>query len=91
MQIYGPSQVHGAQNINSPHIHRAPRPTPPSTEVKGDQLDLSAAGQIAAKLNEIPEIRQDRVDQLRQAIAQGDYESEKNLGAALDRLLDEIG
>jgi negative regulator of flagellin synthesis FlgM len=39
----------------------------------------------------LPEIRQDRVDQIRAQIADGTYESEEKLEIAVGRLLDEIG
>jgi anti-sigma28 factor (negative regulator of flagellin synthesis) len=56
----------------------------------GDRLDISEAGQIAGRLAEIPEIRADRVAQLRESILNGTYETEERLSTAVDRLLDEI-
>ncbi len=94
MQIQGPAQVHGAQAIKPAHNQRAAQPAPPpsrSSESGGDKLELSEVGQIAARLAEIPEIREDRVAAIRQAIAEGTYDNEERLGAALDALLDEIG
>jgi len=91
MQIYGPSQLHGAQPITGPHASRAAQPTTstPASSI-GDRLDISQAGQIAGQLAELPEIRADRVAELRSAILNGTYETEEKLGTALDRLLDEI-
>ena len=91
MQIYGPSQLHGAQPISGPHASRAAQPTTstPASSI-GDRLDISQAGQIAGQLAELPEIRADRVAELRSAILNGTYETEEKLGTALDRLLDEI-
>lgn len=91
MQIYGPSQIHGAQPINAPHTARAN----PSTSVSGnsqigDRLDISEAGQLAGRMADIPEIRADRVAELRSAILNGTYETDAKLDAALERLLDEI-
>jgi negative regulator of flagellin synthesis FlgM len=40
---------------------------------------------------DIPDIRQDRVNEIRQQIASGTYETEAKLNAAVERLLDEIG
>ena len=92
MQIYGPSQLHGAQPISGPHASRAAQPTTaaPATSI-GDRLDISEAGQIAGQLAELPEIRSERVAELRSAILNGTYETEEKRGVALDRLLDEIG
>ena len=91
MQIYGPSQLHGAQPISGPHPTRAAQgaSTPPAAGV-GDRLDISEAGQIAARLADVPEIRAERVQELRSAILNGTYETEGKMSTALDRLLDEI-
>jgi negative regulator of flagellin synthesis FlgM len=91
MQIYGSSQIHGAQPINSPHTTRSVAPpSTTGTTPTGDRLDISEAGQIAGRLAEVPDIRADRVQELRSAILNGSYESEEKLSTALDRLLDEI-
>jgi negative regulator of flagellin synthesis FlgM len=91
MQIHGTSQVHGAQPINAPHTSRAAAPnTAPSAGGIGDRLDISEAGEIAGRMAEIPEIRADRVRDIRAAIQNGSYETEAKLSTALERLLDEI-
>lgn len=92
MQIYGPNYVHGPQSIRAPHANNAPqaqRPTSPAAG--GDQVDISSAAQLMSKLNDIPDIRADRVQSIRQAIANGTYETDDKLDGAVDRLLDEIG
>lgn len=91
MQIYGPSQIHGAQSVNAPHAARAAGPAAaPAAASIGDRLDISEAGQIAGRLADVPDIRADRVQELRAAIQNGSYETEDKLSTALDRLLDEI-
>ena len=93
MQISGPSYIHAPHATNNPHATRGSQSvgasnTPASVS---DQLDISAAGQLADRMSEIPDIRQDKVNALRSAIAEGTYETDEKLGVALDRLLDEIG
>ena len=91
MQIYGASQIHGAQPISSPHTTRAAQaPSTSTASPTGDRLDISEAGQVASRLSEIPDIRAERVQELRTAILNGTYESQDKLSTALDRLLDEI-
>lgn len=93
MPIYGPAQLHGAQGINAPHINRVQQPTTPaaSTHIDTtDELQLSPAAQMAGKLSEIPDIRWERVNQIKAAIADGTYMTDEKMGVALDRLLDEI-
>lgn len=95
MQIHGPAHVHSAAGIKPPHHQPAvkPEPTAPPSAVdsRSDKLELSEAGQIAAQLADVPDVREDRVASIRQAISDGTYESEERLSTALDALLDEIG
>lgn len=91
MQIYGPSQLHGAQPINAPHIQRTAQTQSTSSAQPADSLDLSPAAQLAGKLGDVPPIRQDRVDAIRAQIANGTYETAGKLSSALDSLLNEIG
>ncbi len=93
MQIYGPSQIHTAQPISAPHNLRIVEAQTTSTAAAqpSDQLDISEAGQIAARLSDMPDIRQDRVDAIRAALLDGTYETSDKLDTAVSRLLDEIG
>jgi negative regulator of flagellin synthesis FlgM len=93
MQIYGPNQIHGAQPINGPHARRAAQPnqTPAGHSVGGDQLDISEAGSLAARMSEIPDVRADLVARVRGEIANGTYETEERFNVAVERLLGEIG
>jgi negative regulator of flagellin synthesis FlgM len=92
MQIHGPSQIHGSQPIHGPHGARSAEPTAPSTSPGvGDRLDISEAGQIQSRMAEIPDIRADRVQEIRSALLNGTYETDEKLDVAVERLLDEIG
>jgi negative regulator of flagellin synthesis FlgM len=93
MQVYGPTHLHGAQAINAPHsVARASQPTSgvQSTPIT-DEVQISDAAQLVAKTQQIPDVRQDRVDSIRAQIAQGAYETPDKLDTAVSRLLDEIG
>jgi negative regulator of flagellin synthesis FlgM len=93
MNIQGVSQLHGAQGINAPHFNRTSAPSTPGASPVNttDELQLSPAAQMASKLSEIPDIRWDRVNSIKTAIAQGTYMTDDKMNVALDRLLDEIG
>ena len=93
MEIQGPAHVHGAQPINAPHsIRRDAATTQPASPLGGnDELTISTEGDFLSRISDLPEVRQDRVDQIRQQIANGTYETGDKLDTALDRLLDEIG
>jgi negative regulator of flagellin synthesis FlgM len=93
MQINGLTQLHGTQSINAPHFNRssAPSTSTGSSVDTTDELQLSTAAQMASKLSEIPDIRWDRVNAIKTAIADGSYMTDDKVNMAVDRLLDEIG
>ena len=90
MQIYGPAHVHGAQSISAPHAFRATSAASAPVATR-DELEISDAGGFVDLVHDLPEVRQDRVSELRAAIASGRYETADKLDSALSRLLDEIG
>jgi flagellar biosynthesis anti-sigma factor FlgM len=57
-----------------------------------DQLDLSAEAQGITELADTAnDIRIDRVADIRRQIAEGSYDTDEKLSAALDNFLDQIG
>ncbi|QDU99154.1 flagellar biosynthesis anti-sigma factor FlgM [Lignipirellula cremea] len=92
MQINGISHIHAAQAINQPHRAGAAQNAGAPASSRGvDQLDLSPAASFISQVREVPDIRQDRVDSIRAAIANGDYETDDKIDMALENLLAEIG
>ncbi len=91
MQIYGTSQLHGAQPINAPHIQRSTPTAAANAPAQTDSVDISPAADLAGRLSDIPDVRQDRVSAIKAAIASGTYETADKLNTAVSRLLDEIG
>ena len=99
MRIQGPANVHGAQPINGPHQIESAKPAEQTAATpQADQLDISHEAELASKvaeltgqIQEIPDVRADRLAKIREAIEQGSYETEDKLDIALDRFLDETG
>lgn len=92
MQINGPTQIHGPQPLGAPHrVRNSQAPAPNGGTSGADQLDISREADLVSRIHEIPDIRVDRVAELRAAIESGTYETPDKLNVALDRLLDEIG
>lgn len=91
MQIYGPSGVHGAQNVSAPHTRRVEGPQSTSSVQPQDSVEISSSASFVDQVHQLPDIRQDRVAALRAAIADGTYETPGKLEGALNGLLDEIG
>ena len=92
MQVYGPAHLHGAQPINAPHAARISQPSSasPSGPIQ-DEVQISEAGRLMGQVQDMPDIRWNRVNQIRAQIAEGTYETDEKLNIALGRLLDEIG
>ncbi len=55
-----------------------------------DDVQLSDAAKILARLEEVPEVRQDRVAEVRAAIERGDYVTDDKIRLAVERLLEEM-
>lgn len=103
MQINGTQQTHGAQALRGPHFKPAAKADGPAAggAQPADTLEISSEAQEAARLADAAEaraaeraaqpIRSDRVADIKAQIADGTYETDAKLDAALDRLLDEIG
>jgi negative regulator of flagellin synthesis FlgM len=91
MHVYGATQVHGPQALSAPHLNRVSPSYTPSSAVQTDEVQISSVGQLLGRLADMPEIRANRVAELRAAILEGNYESDDKLSLALDSLLDEIG
>ncbi|MBI2823547.1 MAG: flagellar biosynthesis anti-sigma factor FlgM [Planctomycetia bacterium] len=91
MQIHGTTQVHGPQSINAPH---APRFDALEQTTRAgattDTVDISETGRLLELASQLPEVRADRVNQIRAELVQGRYDTADKLDVAVERLLDEI-
>lgn len=91
MQINGPSHAHGPQPINPSHASGNSQPTGPAQEVNApDEVSISREADLLSRIGDLPEVRQERVDQIRTEIANGTYETQEKLDLAIARLLDEV-
>ena len=57
---------------------------------KSDQVELSAAGVLLARLQAMPDVRPERVEEIRTQILHGTYVTEDKVNAAVDKLVDEF-
>lgn len=55
-----------------------------------DQVQLSQTAQMLARLNEIPDVRPDLVNAVRQQIDSGTYETPEKIDATVTAMLDEF-
>ena len=91
MQINGPSHLYGAQSLQGPPRTQGPVAKQPTDATQGaDQVDISPQADLISRVRDVPDIRADRVADIRQQIEAGTYETTEKLDVALGRLLDEI-
>jgi negative regulator of flagellin synthesis FlgM len=92
MEIYGPSRIDGAQSIRAPHHVRSIEPQTSAESVYGmDQIDISPEAELVGRVADLPDVRADRITEIRAQIEAGIYETPEKLDIAVGRLLDEIG
>ena len=91
MEIYGPSQVQGPQSIKATQRLQATQAESVVDNTPVDQVDISAEADFVSQVNELPDIRADRVADIRAEIDAGVYETDEKLDIAVGRLLDEVG
>ena len=81
----------GGLHIIKPQMapHNAQPPLTPSLHVDSDRVEISDVARFLNKVAALPEIRSEKVDQIRQALAENRYDVEGRLSESLDRLVDE--
>jgi flagellar biosynthesis anti-sigma factor FlgM len=66
------------------------RPPARPGDRQADSVELSDHARYLDKLRHLPDVREDRVAEIRTAIARGSYDVGRKLDVAIDRLLDDI-
>ena len=56
-----------------------------------DQLEISAAGNMLDQLSQNPDLRQERIARIKEAIQNGTYDTDEKLEAALSKMFDSLG
>ncbi|MCC6580015.1 MAG: flagellar biosynthesis anti-sigma factor FlgM [Phycisphaeraceae bacterium] len=55
-----------------------------------DKVELSLTAQLLSKLRQLPDVRQELVDRVKQEIAKGTYDSDDKLDAAIPAMMDDM-
>ena len=93
MDVSGLGSVGGAGSVRSAspaNVTKSPEISTTSTTPK-DELELSAAGQALDHLGDSPEVRAERLAQIKEAIDNGSYDTDEKLDVALSRMFDSLG
>jgi anti-sigma28 factor (negative regulator of flagellin synthesis) len=58
--------------------------------VATDQVEFSEQAQLLEKIQQMPAVRQDQIDAIKDAIATNSYLTDEKLSLAIDRMIDEV-
>jgi hypothetical protein len=89
--VVGPIDAgRGPGSIQPPRGPRGPSPVdPPNPTVPSDRVEISDQARLLNDLRNLPEIRGERVEELRRAIENRQFETPERLEGAVDEFLDE--
>ncbi len=92
MEVHGPGGLGGPGRIDFRRI----QPQPPAESVNavpggiGDRLEISEVARLLERLASVPEIRMDRVEQLRALILSGQYETPDKIARVVEKIMEEL-
>lgn len=92
MNVNGIGSVNRTNSL--PQVQPAVRNTPPASSAISsptDEVEISSAGKMMDNLSRTSSVREERIAQIKAAIADGSYETPEKLEAALGRLFDAHG
>ena len=90
MDIQGPGGVSGPSRIEPQRVTPQRAEGADSHPSVGDRAEISDQARLLNKLAEVPAVRTDRVHELRELIASGNYESPERIEKAVEKLLEEL-
>ncbi len=91
MEIHGPGNVSGPDPIQPTNrIQKAYQQPQASARPTEDSVEISELAQFKAKLDQVPDIRLDKVESLRQQIEAGTYETDDKISDIVDQIIDDL-
>lgn len=93
MDVSSTGSVGGAGPVRPANVTPTEGPVqaaPSGLESPQDEVEISSAARMLGELQSDPQVRAERLAEIRAAIEAGTYETEEKLSASVDRLLDEI-
>ena len=92
MEVHGIGPVQGSSPISASRpaaeVQRTSETKPIASR---DEVEISSGGKMLENLHQSPDVRAERLAQIKAAIEAGEYETPEKLEAALSRMLSEIG
>lgn len=80
-----------ALNQNNTRAARPEAAAPSSAPARAaDQAEFSTASRLLSRLSELPDVRSDLVNRVRAEIANGSYETDDKINAAIENLVEDL-
>ena len=86
--IQGAGNIGRVQAVAGQAYAKASKLEPKAKE--GDTVEISQVAELLGKLKEMPDIRTEKVAEVRQAIRSGTYDVDSKLDATIERLLEDL-
>jgi len=86
------NRIYGNSGIRPVRAERQSLPgdRKPAQSAGQDRVEISEVARLLNRLAELPEIRTEKVEQVRAAIARGDYETPDKIEVVVERLLEQF-
>ena len=91
------TNIHGVHNAAIPAVSQVTTVAPTAANIAPaqaspitDTVEISTIARLAAKIQELPDIRTELVQRVKAELASGTYETQEKLDVAIDRLMDDL-
>ncbi len=91
MELRGPQGIEGARPLRGKKIEGPAAAGKSLSAARGDVVEISELARFMEELSRLPEIRPEKVQQLRQLVVKGEYQTAERIDVAVERLLTELG
>jgi anti-sigma28 factor (negative regulator of flagellin synthesis) len=91
MEIYGPGRSNRSQELYLRRLTAKLKAAGFTGGHGSDEVEISDVGRFLSYLSQLPQVRSDKVEALRQQIESGEYDEESKLDDIMDDLLADIG
>ncbi len=81
--VQGPGGIHGPKPVNRS------KPTQSVSGQQGDSVEISEMARLVSEATNLPNVRQERIEEIRQLVDSGKFDTPERLAGAIDEFLRE--
>ena len=90
MDVQGPGGISGPNRIAPQRVSSGLAEKTDLSQSITDRAEISEAAQLLNKLAEVPEIRMEKIEGLKELITTGRYETKEKVERAVEKLMEEL-